>query len=352
MMCDPIDFNRFNQAYMLHTTTSPLYAICASNDIATAMMKDGGRTLIREVIAEAVDFRQALARLYRDFEQRGSWFFRPWNAGEVRCHGKTCAFADAPRAHLIGDQACWKLRPGENWHGFPVTDEDWVMLDPIKVSILAPGMGDDGELLPEGVPAALVSDWLYRAGIVPTRTTDFQLMFLFSMGITKGKWGTLLNALLGFKKAYDANAPLTGVMPGLVAAYPSVYGRMGLHDLGDRMFDYLRRERPDEQLNAAFCELPEMAMTPRAAFSRIVTGDVEMVPADQLAGRIPANSLIPYPPGIPMLMSGERFGDADSPQLRYLLSLGKWDREFPGFEHVTEGSDVVDGMYRVMCVKE
>ncbi len=29
-----------------------------------------------------------------------------------------------------------------------------------------------------------------------------------------------------------------------------------------------------------------------------------------------------------------------------------WDREFPGFEHVTEGSDVVDGMYRVMCVKE
>ena len=158
--------------------------------------------------------------------------------------------------------------------------------------------------------------------------------------------------MLGFKKAYDANAPLTGVMPGLVAAYPSVYGRMGLHDLGDRMFDYLRRERPDEQLNAAFCELPEMAMTPRAAFSRIVTGDVEMVPADQLAGRIPANSLIPYPPGIPMLMSGERFGDADSPQLRYLLSLGKWDREFPGFEHVTEGSDVVDGMYRVMCVKE
>jgi len=36
-----IDHHRFNQAYMMHTTTSPLYAIVASNDIAAAMM-DGG----------------------------------------------------------------------------------------------------------------------------------------------------------------------------------------------------------------------------------------------------------------------------------------------------------------------
>lgn len=31
------------------------------------------------------------------------------------------------------------------------------MLDPIKVSILAPGMGEDGELEETGVPAALVT---------------------------------------------------------------------------------------------------------------------------------------------------------------------------------------------------
>lgn len=62
------------------------------------------------------------------------------------------------------------------------------MLDPIKVSILAPGMGEDGELEETGVPAALVTAWLGRHGIVPTRTTDFQIMFLFSMGVTRGKW--------------------------------------------------------------------------------------------------------------------------------------------------------------------
>ena len=125
-----------------------------------------------------------------------------------------------------------------------------------------------------------------------------------------------------------------------------------LRDLGERMFDYLRRERPDERLGAAFRELPTPAMTPRAAFGRIVTGDVEMVPSEALAGRIPANSLIPYPPGIPLLISGERFGGDDSPHLAYLRSLAAWDRAFPGFEHVTEGVEIVDGVYRVMCVKE
>ncbi len=84
----------------------------------------------------------------------------------------------------------------------------------------------------------------------------------------------------------------------------------------------------------------------------IVSNDVEMVPSRKLMNRITANSIIPYPPGIPMLMSGERFGAKNSPQIAYLHDLEAWDREFPGFEHVTEGAEVIDGVYSVMCVKE
>ena len=158
-----------------------------------------------------------------------------------------------------------------------------------------------------------------------------------------------------FAPAADKPMPLRTLaetLPELAAEHPAAYRGMGLRDLGERMFDYLRRERPDERLGAAFRELPTPAMTPRAAFSRIVTGDVEMVPTEKLAGRIPANSLIPYPPGIPLLISGERFGGDDSPHLAYLRALAAWDRAFPGFEHVTEGVEIVDGVYRVMCVKE
>lgn len=118
------------------------------------------------------------------------------------------------------------------------------MLDPIKVSILAPGMGDDGEPEESGVPAALVTAWLGRHGIVPTRTTDFQIMFLFSMGITRGKWGTLINTLCSFKHHYDANTPLAQVMPELVEEHPDTYANMGIHDLGDTMFAWLKENNP------------------------------------------------------------------------------------------------------------
>lgn len=350
-----VDFNRFNQAYMMHATTSPLYAICASNDIAVSMMDgNSGRSLTQEVIEEAIDFRQAMARLYHEFEKDGDWFFKPWNQEVVTdpATGKEMAFEDAPTTLLATEQSCWTMRANDKWHGFEDIPDNWSMLDPIKVSILAPGMGDDGRLLEQGVPAALVTAWLAHYGIVPTRTTDFQVMFLFSMGITKGKWGTLINTLLAFKRHYDANTPLHNVLPELVKQHPDVYQVMGLRDLGDKMFAYLRENNPGEKLNQAYSGLPEMAMTPREAYQAIVANRVELINIDNLANRISANSIIPYPPGIPMLLSGENFGDKNSPQIGYLHALQAWDRQFPGFEHETEGTEIIDGVYHVLCVTE
>lgn len=350
-----IDFNRFNQAYHMHATTSPLYAICASNDIAADMMDgNSGRSLTDEVIREAIDFRQSLGFLYKEFINDDEWFFKPWNQEMVKdpATGKRYAFEDAPVELLMKEQSCWVMNPEDKWHGFKDIPENWAMLDPIKVSILSPGMGDDGKLLDSGVPAALVTAWLNHYGIVPTRTTDFQIMFLFSMGITKGKWGTLVNALLSFKRHYDNNTALKKVLPEVVEAAPEIYSEMGLRDLGNKMFVYLQKNNPGGQLNQAYEQLPAVMMSPRDAYQEIVANRVESVPLDKLAGRIAANSIIPYPPGIPMLLSGESFGDKNSPHIGYLHSLQAWDSEFPGFEHETEGTEIIDGQYYVMCVKE
>lgn len=350
-----IDFQRFNQSYMMHATTSPLYAICASNDIAVSMM-DGnrGHSLTLEVIREAVDFRQAMGRLTRDFNDAGDWFFKPWNADIVKDPetGHLYDFEDAPAELLCRSQDAWIMHSKDQWHGFKDLPDDWCMLDPIKVSLLSPGMGDDGKLLDKGVPAALVTLFLDRFGIVPTRTTDFQIMFLFSMGITKGKWATLVNTLMRFKRHYDANDPIIEVLPELTEQYPDVYGEMGLKDLGDKIFSYLKKHRPNDLLNAAYETLPEAIITPRQAFQAIVANEVEMVPTHQLKDRVAANAVIPYPPGIPMLMSGESFGGEKSPQINYLKSLEVWDKEFPGFEKETEGTEMRDGIYYVMCLKK
>jgi len=324
-----------------------------SNDITSAMMDGGGgHSLTQEVIDEAVDFRQAVGRIHRSFKAKNDWFFRPWNVERVKTPaGGEVEFEDAPAELLARSQEPWLLKPGQAWHGFGDIAEGWCMLDPIKVSILAPGMGEDGRLEKTGVPAALMNAYFSRFGIVPTRVTDFQVMFLFSIGITKGKWGTLLTNLLSFKRAYDANRPIADVLPEIAAAYPGRYRDVGLHDLGDELFEYLREKRPGDVLNAAYEALPQADMTPREAYERLVAGEVEAVPVEGLAGRTAANAVMPYPPGIPMLMSGENFGAADSPQIGYLRSMEAREKQFPGFAGVIEGAEMIAGTYHVLCIK-
>ena len=65
-----------------------------------------------------------------------------------------------------------------------------------------------------------------------------------------------------------------------------------------------------------------------------------------------ATGIVPYPPGIPILMPGEEVGPADGPILGYLKSLEAIDRLFPGFGHDTHGVEVHDGTYRLQCLRE
>ncbi len=344
----------FNEAYMMHATTSPLYPLIASNDVATAMMDGpGGRALVQETIDEAVAFRQALARAHRQFAAGGDWFFAPWNAPEVTDpdSGTRLPFADAPASLLSGDPRCWVLHPDEAWHGFAGLPDGWCMLDPTKAGILAPGMREDGTLDETGVPATLLTAYLGRHGIVPSRTTDHIVLCLFSVGITRGKWGTLINELLAFKRDWDANVPLSAALPGLVAAAPRRYAGLGLRDLGEQMWSHMRAARPGEALQSAFAELPAPGLTPRAAYERLVRGEVDLVPFGEMAGRTLAVGLQPYPPGIPILVPGEDAGAADGPFLSYLRMLQAWDAAFPGFGHDVEGAQRVAGQYAAYCVR-
>jgi arginine decarboxylase len=353
-----IPHGAFNEAYMMHATTSPLYALIAANDVAASMMDGpGGRALIQETIDEAVAFRQTLARAHRQFAERGDWFFSPWNAPEVAdpYTGKRLPFADAPPELLRTVPDCWLLHPGDSWHGFGDIADGWCMLDPTKAGILAPGMQDDGELGPWGVPATLLTAYLGRHGIVPSRSTDHMVLCLFSVGITRGKWGTLLNALLAFKRDWDANAPLAAVLPDLLASTGSRYAGLGLRDLGERMWAHLRANPPVPALQAAFSSVPAARITPREAYERLVRGDVELVPFGAMEGRTLAVGIQPYPPGIPILLPGEDAGPQDGPFLSYLRLLQAWDAAFPGFEHEVEGAERgaaghVDGEYAAYCV--
>jgi arginine decarboxylase len=349
-----IDHGRFNEAYCSQASTSPLYALIASNDVAAAMM-DGsaGEVLTQEPIDEAIACRLAIARAHREFRDKNDWFFSPWNAEEVRDPktGRKVAFADASPELLAHDPNCWVLHPGEEWHGFTGLPDGWCMLDPIKVGVVCPGMKTDGELAERGIPADIVTAYLGRHGIVPSRTTDHMVLFLFSMGVTKGKWGTLLNTLLDFKADYDRNASLSEVLPNLVASAPHRYDGKGLKDLGDEMWAHLRKSRQGHWQSQAYASLPTPEMKPRLAFQKLMAGDAEKVPLHELADRVVAVGVIPYPPGIPIVMPGENIGAAAGPWLTYLRTLQEFGHRFPGFAKEVEGAEEHEGEYHVYCVR-
>jgi lysine decarboxylase/arginine decarboxylase len=352
----PIEHGRFNEAFMMHSSTSPLYTIIASNEISAAMMEESGQFLTSQSLGEACEFRQNVWRYRRELAEKGQgWFFTTWNPTTVTdpANGETYDFADAPLELLTSEASVWTLRPGDEWHGYGDLEDDYALLDPIKVSVVTPGANTDGTLADAGgIPAILLSSYLANKGIVCEKTADFTVLFLFSIGITNGKWGTLLNALLAFKRDYDANEPLEETIPDVAAAHRERYLGMGLRDLADEMFAHIKSSRQTELQSEAFSRLPKPQMTPRAAYVRLVHDEVEQVTLDRLPHKTLATGIVPYPPGIPLLMPGESAGAKTEPFIGYLAALQAFDRHFPGFEHDIHGVEVRGGTYLVYTIKE
>jgi arginine decarboxylase len=313
-----LDMTRFNDAFMFHTSTSPQYGIIASCDVAAAMMEQpAGRALVQETIDEALAFRRAMTAAKKQF--LGSWWFDVWQP-------------DAMATHPVAEKSAWVLKPGDRWHGFSDLAENHALVDPIKVTILSPGLAPDGTVQSPGIPAAVVVKFLSSRRIEIEKTGLYSFLVLFSLGITKGKWSTLVTELMNFKDLYDANAPLKRVLPALAAAHPEAYGTMGLRELCDRMHQSYVEDSVAKAQHDMYTVLPEMAMRPADAYQCLVRGQIESVEIDHLMGRTLAVMLVPYPPGIPVIMTGERLTPATKSIQDYLLYAREFDKKFPGFE--------------------
>ena len=224
------------------------------------------------------------------------------------------------------------MKPGDSWHGFEGLAENHVMVDPIKVTILTPGLLADGRMEENGIPAAVVVRFLSSRRIEIEKTGLYSFLVLFSQGITKGKWSTLITELLNFKDLYDRNAPLNLVMPGVVEQNPTTYDGMGLKDLCTKIHEVYRRDDVPKAQREMYTVLPEMALRPAEAYDALVRSRVESVEIDRLMGRTLAVMIVPYPPGIPLIMPGERITQESRSIQDYLIYARDFDRLFPGFE--------------------
>src|SRR5207237_9766692 len=121
-----------------------------------------------------------------------------------------------------------------------------------------------------------------------------------------GTWGGAAAGLSHFKDLGDSAAPRFRVVPELGEAQPEAYASLGLRELCDRMHHVYRDDNVPKAQRDMYTTLPEMAMRPADAYECLVRGDVESVDIDELGGRTLAVMLVPYPPGIPLIMPGER----------------------------------------------
>jgi arginine decarboxylase len=334
-----LDRDVFNEAYLMHTSTSPQYSIIASCDVAAAMMEaPGGTALVEESIAEALEFRRAMRKV--DEEWGADWWFKVWGPDDLSEEG-------------IEERDAWMLKPSARWHGFGKLAEGFNLLDPIKATVITPGLNVDGEFSDEiGMPAAIVTKYLAEHGVIVEKCGLYSFFIMFTIGITKGRWNTLVTALQQFKDDYDRNHPLWKVLPEFVAKYPR-YERVGLKDLCTQIHVVYKANDIARLTTEMYLSNMVPAMRPADAFARMAHREIDRVGIDELEGRVTAVLLTPYPPGIPLLIPGEQFNGTI---VRYLRFAREFNEKFPGFETDIHGlvKDASNGnvRYYVDCVRE
>jgi arginine decarboxylase len=332
-----LDRHIFNEAYLMHTSTSPQYAIIASCDVAAAMMEPpGGTALVEESIAEAMNFRRAMRKV--DAEWGDNWWFQVWGPDEIADDG-------------IGSQDDWVLRSDDNWHGFGNLAPGFNMLDPIKATVVTPGLNVEGRFSEQGIPASIVTRYLAEHGVIVEKTGLYSFFIMFTIGITKGRWNTLVSALQQFKDDYDKNLPIWKILPEFAQQFP-MYEATGLRDLSQSIHDTYKKYDIARVTTEMYLSIMHPAMKPSDAFAMMARGEIDRVEIDKLEGRITAVLLTPYPPGIPLLIPGERFNKTI---VEYLQFARMFNQRFPGFHTDIHGlvEDKVNGarQYYVDCVR-
>ncbi|NIF85961.1 lysine decarboxylase [Comamonas sp. Tr-654] len=327
---EKLDHPLFNEAYLMHTSTSPQYSIIASCDVAAAMMEPpGGTALVEESIVEALDFRRAMRKVEDEFGD-DDWWFEVWGPEALAEEG----VGTAQDWIIRGTDASTKTRSKkngkefDNWHGFGDLADGFNMLDPIKSTIVTPGLDLDGDFADTGIPASIVTKYLAEHGVVVEKTGLYSFFIMFTIGITKGRWNTMLTALQQFKDDYDRNQPLARILPEFCQQHRR-YERMGLKDLCQHVHELYAKYDIARLTTEMYLSDLKPTMKPSDAYAHIAQRKTERVEIDHLVGRTTVGLVTPYPPGIPLLIPGEVF---NKKIVDYLVFAREFAKECPGFE--------------------
>jgi ornithine decarboxylase len=356
-----IEHKRFNESFLMNVSTSPFYPLFASLDV-NAKVHEGkaGEMLWDRCIELGIDARKKLREFGRHYAQTGrsdaeKWFFDPFVPDVVTIRGSrfTKDAVDVPWENLPTDvikreQQCWNFHPEGKWHGYAGYAAGYAMVDPNKLALLTPGIDrKSGAYLDFGVPATVVANFLREEGVVPEKCDLNSILFLMTPAEDESKLNTLIAKLVKFKNLWDRDAPMAEALPAVQAAHPARYAGYTLRQVCNEMHEFYRSVNIKEMQRLCFraSSFPELAMTPKEAYEALVANDVDYVPLEGIRGRISATLALIYPPGIGVVVPGERWDDRAKPMLDYFLAFQEAFNRFPGFNYEVQGvyQERVDG---------
>jgi ornithine decarboxylase len=356
-----IEHKRFNESFLMNASTSPFYPLFASLDV-NAKIHEGkaGMMLWDRCIELGIEFRKKLREFSRHYEKTGEsaqekWFFDPFvpdvvtiRASEFTADATSVAWESLPTDVIKREQQCWNFHPQSKWHGYAGYAEGYAMVDPNKLALLTPGINrKTGEYLDFGVPATVVANYLREQRVVPEKCDLNSILFLMTPAEDESKLNTLIARLVKFKNLWDRDAHLAEVLPTLYAAHSERYKDYTLRQVCNEMHGFYRKADIKDMQRRCFraTSFPELAMSPKDAYEALVANDVDYVPLEGIKGRISATLALIYPPGIGVVVPGERWDDRAQPMLDYFLAFQESFNRFPGFNYEVQGvfQERVDG---------
>ena len=321
-----IDHKRFNNAFRLHTSTSPFYPLFVALDV-NARMQDGeaGRHLWANCVKIGIDARKDVLRRCE--------LFKPFIPKVIR--GKKWEEYDTEE--IANSIEFFKFKPGEKWHSFEGYGEDQYFVDPNKFMLTTPGINaETGEYEDFGVPASILAQFLREHRIIPEKNDLNSILFLMTPAESPEKMEILIERLEEFERLIKADAPVSEVLPDIFRTHKERYKDYTIRMLCQEMHDFFKTNDAKTYQKKLFREefFPEKAMSPQEAHWEFLRNNTKLAKLEEIIGEIALEGALPYPPGVYCVVPGERWNETAQ---KYFLILEESINRFPGFSTEIQG---------------
>ena len=347
-----VEHRRFNEMFMLHSSTSPFYPLFASLDVCAQIHKGKtGEILWDDTIKLGIEVRKKIRELQKKYaddpDETKRWFFNPFVPNTISITDSELIpdLVDVPWEQIETDilameQQCWRFSQGNNWHGYKNIADNYAMVDPNKLTLLTPGINPvTGDYEDFGIPATILTNYLRDNDIIPEKCDLNSILFLMTPGVETSKASSLISHLVKFKELIDANVPMHDVVPTIYDKYRKRYSGYKIRDLCQEMHDFYKSKNVKKLQEDSFSydHFPEQAISGREANNALAANKVDYIPLKEAKNRIAATLALIYPPGIGIIVPGERYDKKAEPMIDYFMAFEEGWRLFPGFSNEIQG---------------